>query len=83
LDVEVKIWCDNCGYEIKDAVVCGECFKDLQRHCEELESELEAAEDRIEELEEENRELFRFRDLILEHPKLADLWAEIVAGKLT
>ena len=83
MDIEVKIWCDHCGYEITDAVVCGECYKDLFDRYKELQSELENAEDTIEELEEEIRKLSRYRDLILEHPKLADLWAEVVGGELT
>lgn len=59
MDVEVKVYCDNCGGSIEgnDPAYCVGCFDSLEAEAEELRSKVEELEGIIKELENQISQL--------------------------
>lgn len=58
---ESKATCDFCTVEIgnKDTIACGECMEELKEKNDELETEISAVRDKLEDAEIEIEELKR------------------------
>ena len=55
-DIDIKLYCEECGHEVEPKnIVCKDCFDDVKSERDQLQGELDDAEDTIRELEDSPR----------------------------
>ena len=56
IDIDIKLYCEECGHEVEPKnIVCSTCFDDVKSERDQLQGELDDAEDTIRELEDQPR----------------------------
>ena len=55
-DIDIKLYCEECGHKVEPKnIVCSTCFDKVKEDCDDLQGELDDAEDTIRELEDQPR----------------------------
>ena len=66
MTVTVTVTCDICGYDTNESdLVCGDCYRDMERKAEELEDRVMELENDKDDLESTVKELERILNIVI------------------